>query len=360
MQKDKVNFGLASSEAGREDPLGGKANARPASSAAGREDPALRLFAALGDIDDDLLAESAAPATDRKPKARPLTGLSAWQAKHRRLTPILGLAAAAALCGFIIAGINLNSLSPNLADPSSGLPQADQTDTAESPLVGGDKQTPAASPSASSNGPATSVSEPAADPTPRKDAAGRSSSPASGQAPGSSSVPAAQQAPASQTPAAGLDPAAGEASDKDAPPSQVQTPQPALTVATMDQAAALAGFTLTTPDPQLPYDRTQISVTGSSSDPAGAMIEVAWQSSDGQTRPLTIRKAPGPDPVSGDTGLYAQTGSLTAAGVTVTLQGADGLWSVADWQRDGYAYAIEAQDNPQTSEQMQAIVEETW
>ena len=53
-----------------------------------------------------------------------------------------------------------------------------------------------------------------------------------------------------------------------------------------------------------------------------------------------IRKAPGADDVSGDYNEYAETETVDAGGVSVTMKGKNGLVKLAIWTNGNYSYAL--------------------
>ena len=112
----------------------------------------------------------------------------------------------------------------------------------------------------------------------------------------------------------------------------VQIPNPFTSCDSLDDAAAIAGFTMTMPD-RLPNWIEESSIRASET-----MIEVVYNGRDGQQ--LRLRKAVGDDDISGDYTSYPQEETVTVNGREVTLKGEDGKVNVAIWQDDSYTYAV--------------------
>lgn len=133
-------------------------------------------------------------------------------------------------------------------------------------------------------------------------------------------------------------------------PELIGMADPFTQVNSMSEAAQRAGFSLTLPAGQT---NSTIRVMDKS------MIEVIANDAQGKET-YRVRKAVGSDDISGDYTNYTDL-SLTrltpADGTIVTLRGEKGLWSVISWTKDGYSYAIDAQDQPLTDAQAQALIQ---
>ena len=121
--------------------------------------------------------------------------------------------------------------------------------------------------------------------------------------------------------------------------------------ASMAQAESLAGFSFAISDSALPEgygpEAAYIQVI------AGAMIEVDYTGEHGGS--VCLRKAVGTDDVSGDYNSYDLTQTSRIAGQDVTLRGAENVWYVAAWTRDGYSFAV-VSTSALTTSQVEALV----
>ncbi len=121
---------------------------------------------------------------------------------------------------------------------------------------------------------------------------------------------------------------------------------PFVDYATLDEAAAVTGFGLKTPDTVDGYTERFISVM------SGVMLQVIYKNGDDR---LFVRKQKGSDDISGDYNVYTDVTDVTVGGRTVTLKGKDGLYSTAVWTDSGFAYAVMA-DTPMTREKMTSLI----
>lgn len=117
---------------------------------------------------------------------------------------------------------------------------------------------------------------------------------------------------------------------------------PIQEAASLAEAEKLTGFGMEVPKAGKLYSRMEIVVL------SGSVIEVSYYTEDGSDLGYYVRKALGTEDVSGDYSEYSQTGTRTVNGHEVTLKGDNGLCSLAVWTDGTYAYAIGAQDNPMT------------
>ena len=72
------------------------------------------------------------------------------------------------------------------------------------------------------------------------------------------------------------------------------------------------------------------------------MFEIIYASGEDET--ARIRKAPGADDVSGDYNEYAETETVDAGGVSVTMKGENGLVKLAIWTNGDYSYALSVEN----------------
>lgn len=114
--------------------------------------------------------------------------------------------------------------------------------------------------------------------------------------------------------------------------TDTEIPNPFTDCDSLEDAAAVAGFSLTLPQ-KLPNWISEPTIRASRD-----MIEVVYSGSDDQQ--LRLRKAAGTDDISGDYAAYPQEETVTVSGHKVTLKGENGKFKVATWQDGGYTYAI--------------------
>lgn len=71
----------------------------------------------------------------------------------------------------------------------------------------------------------------------------------------------------------------------------------------------------------------------------------------------TIRKAKGDGDISGNYSSYDETEVVEMDGMSVELQGNDGMVSLANWTLDGYSYSLECSSKPIEKQQVLEIIE---
>lgn len=109
-----------------------------------------------------------------------------------------------------------------------------------------------------------------------------------------------------------------------------QIPNPFTSCADMDEAAKVAGFSMTLPelDGEVVYRAIEKD-----------MIEIICTMDPGGE--VRLRKSVQTGDISGDYNQYASETEVTVGDVTVTRKGADAdTVSTATWQKDAYSYAI--------------------
>lgn len=116
----------------------------------------------------------------------------------------------------------------------------------------------------------------------------------------------------------------------------VQIPNPFTEYASLEEAAAAAGFSLTVPESVEGCARRVIQVFDTTEEP---MIEVIYRN-DEDTNDIYIRKAAGSGDISGDHTQYAETSTVAVGELQVTMKGENGQVSLAAWTDAGYAYSI--------------------
>ena len=117
-----------------------------------------------------------------------------------------------------------------------------------------------------------------------------------------------------------------------------QIANPFVECSSMEEAANIAGFTLTAPDMLDGYSEKLIQAV------SGEMLQIFYTDTDEEEdiyRELLVRKAPGTDDISGDFGDYVEETVEEVNGRTITFRGTEG-WGVSNaaWSSDGYSYYI--------------------
>lgn len=121
-------------------------------------------------------------------------------------------------------------------------------------------------------------------------------------------------------------------------------------VESMQQATELTGFTMRIPEGKAPYTEKTISVIGED------MIEVAYSKEEPFAVGYSIRKARAEGDISGDFTEYPDIREVDFEGRKVKLKGEAGTCSLALWEENGFSYAVKAQENPMTEEEILEIV----
>lgn len=130
-----------------------------------------------------------------------------------------------------------------------------------------------------------------------------------------------------------------------------QIANPFITCNTLAEAEKTAGFSLKAPD-------TAAGSTGQTIQAVRKeLIQIFYLDPSGKTI-LMIRKAAGTDDVSGDYNTYSKVSEVKQDGVTVSLRGNGDTVSLAVWTKDGYAYAMEAQEHPLSQKEMLALADQ--
>lgn len=117
---------------------------------------------------------------------------------------------------------------------------------------------------------------------------------------------------------------------------------PIQEVGSLAEAEKLTGFGMEVPKSGKLYSRMDVVVFD------GSVIEVSYLTEDGSNLGYYIRKALGTEDVSGDYNEYSEVDTRTVNGYEVTLKGDNGLCSLAVWTDGTYYYAVGAQNNPMT------------
>ena len=116
----------------------------------------------------------------------------------------------------------------------------------------------------------------------------------------------------------------------------VQIPNPWTDYDSKDAAAQAAGFDFTVPDEISGCSEKSYRVLSAAGD---VMFEIIYASGEDET--ARIRKAPGADDVSDE---YAETETVDAGGVSVTMKGENGLVKLAVWTNGDYSYVLSVEN----------------
>lgn len=167
----------------------------------------------------------------------------------------------------------------------------------------------------------------------------------------------------------------GCGSDKE----KVEIPNPFTECATLEEAAAIAGFDLIVPDQIEGYTDRQISAidqeliqvdyTNGNTEDANSDSEISGDEAIGdgnnndgsenteaeEDPSLYIRKGAGNEDISGDYNEYSETNTLSVDGLSVTVKGDDGKISVAIWTDGDYSFAI-GTGTPMTVDALQTLL----
>lgn len=132
----------------------------------------------------------------------------------------------------------------------------------------------------------------------------------------------------------------GSSADTSAPSNQEQEPQvnmanPFVDCASAYDAAQLAGFDVTFPESVPGYDERLYQAI------EGKMAQCFYSNGD---KRVLVRKALGDEDISGDYNTYGQVTTVPIGELEVTEKGDGGLVHVATWSRDGFSFAIDADE----------------
>lgn len=124
--------------------------------------------------------------------------------------------------------------------------------------------------------------------------------------------------------------------------SDVEIPNPFTEYASMAEAEAAAGFSLTVPEAMNDSKRTIRTMTG---DDNTAMIEVIYcndnedEGTDEKSE-IRIRKAVGSEDISGDYTNYSENFTVMIENIPVSIKGENGKIQLATWTNGDYTYSI--------------------
>ena len=131
----------------------------------------------------------------------------------------------------------------------------------------------------------------------------------------------------------------------------MQLPNPFIEVGSLEEAEALAGFSLKTAEKVGNYGRQSISVI------EGDMIQVIYQNDAGEEG-LRVRKGLGEGDLSGDYNTYTLDEEVEQDGVKIRLRGDGQRIFAASWTRGGYSYAIDLSDAEMGRENVLQLISE--
>ena len=128
-------------------------------------------------------------------------------------------------------------------------------------------------------------------------------------------------------------------------------PNPFIEVGSLEEAEALAGFSLKTAEKFGDYGRQSISVM------EGEMIQVIYQNDAGEEG-LRVRKGLGEGDLSGDYNTYTLDEEVEQDGVKIRLRGDGQRIFAASWTKGGYSYAIDLGDAELDRENVLQLISE--
>ena len=117
--------------------------------------------------------------------------------------------------------------------------------------------------------------------------------------------------------------------------AQTNIANPFVDCASAYDAAQLAGFEVTFPESVPGYDQRLYQAI------EGKMAQCFYSNGD---KRVLVRKALGDEDISGDYNTYSQLNTVPVGELQVTEKGEGGLVHVATWSRDGYSFAIDADE----------------
>lgn len=130
--------------------------------------------------------------------------------------------------------------------------------------------------------------------------------------------------------------------------SNVRIPNPFIECATLEEAAGLAGFTLTVPDTVEGYAYKQIfvienemlEVVYTNDERSSESEDLSGEETDYESKDFCVRKGTGSEDISGDYNDYSETGTISVGDLQVTTKGNDGKVNVALWKDGDYSFSI--------------------
>lgn len=139
--------------------------------------------------------------------------------------------------------------------------------------------------------------------------------------------------------------------------SASQLADPYMEVESLEEAAELTGFEISVPEAEEDHPDMIIRVLDDD------MIEVIYvndenETEDGLDEAYRIRKAEGDDDISGDYNEYGFSKMIETENGSINIKGNGNACCVAVWQKDGYTYALDVDENYQMGESdMLSIIE---
>lgn len=142
-----------------------------------------------------------------------------------------------------------------------------------------------------------------------------------------------------------------------------QIPNPFVECATLEEAAGLAGFTLSVPDTVEGYAYRQIfaiknellEVVYTNEDRSSEAEELSETEADYEFKDFCVRKGTGNEDISGDYNEYPETNTISAGDLQITTKGNDGKVNVAIWTDGEYSFSI-VTGNALTNDTLQDII----
>ena len=128
---------------------------------------------------------------------------------------------------------------------------------------------------------------------------------------------------------------------------------PWMDCADIAEAERLAGFNMKAPERIVGHDRRLIQTIKEST------VQLFYSDKD-MSEPdsdvVLVRKARGNEDISGDYNTYEKTETVTTHGTEVSLRENGDMVYVATWKKDGFTYAVNA-DNGLTKEEIYCLAE---
>lgn len=119
----------------------------------------------------------------------------------------------------------------------------------------------------------------------------------------------------------------------EAPPiSGVQVVPDLVEASSAEELSALVGFTVSDVA-GLPFEAAEAAYTAY----CGEMAEIRYRNDEAEA---VFRKSAGSEDISGDYGTYDTVLELAVGGITATLKGNSGRYTLAAWSRDGFSYSL--------------------
>lgn len=114
-------------------------------------------------------------------------------------------------------------------------------------------------------------------------------------------------------------------------PPMTQIVNPWSDCTTIEEAEDIAGFKFNS------IKSAEVNAISVMKGSDYTIIQISFY--DGENK-VTIRKANTEENISGDYNVYTQKNPIIKDEITISVQGNDNLYSLVEWNRNGYAYSI--------------------